>query len=64
MTTETEEKKEVKLPTADEMKSFSARFDGDQWRRLCINQKFLNLVGEDIGAAAIWAERVLAGKAK
>jgi hypothetical protein len=51
-----------KLPTAQEMKDFAERFTKYEWRRLCDNQRFLDLVCYDLPATRILAEQILAGK--
>lgn len=52
----------IELPNAVSMREFSKKYDSVQWMKLTYNQKFLNLFCEDLGAAAIWAEKVLANK--
>jgi hypothetical protein len=59
------ENKEIKITkktTPEEMARFAKKFNPNQWTKLCRYQDFYNLLLEDIGAAGVLAEKILADK--
>ena len=51
-----------KLPTAEEMKFFSSGYSMDDWKTLCRNKIFMELVQNDLVKCALCAELLLDGK--
>lgn len=51
-----------KLPTAQEMKEFAARFTKEEWNKLTKWNDFYKVFDQDLDACRILCEKILAGK--